>query len=84
MLGFPLEPGDTRGVGCQRPGQYLVGHLAIESRISGPIDLPHSAHTDLGSDLIRAKAGTGGEGQVADYMGVEASGRRSVLSNGEV
>ncbi len=62
-LGFPLEPGDSLGVSGQRLGQYLDGHLAIERRVGRPIHFPHPAFADLGSNLIRAEAGAGGEGQ---------------------
>ena len=58
-LRFPLEPGNTFGVRGQRLGQHLDGHLAIECRVGGLVDLPHSAFADLGSNLIRAEARAG-------------------------
>ena len=73
------------GISGQRWRQNLDRHLARFSFvIRGPVDFPHPAHADLGSDRIRAKAGAGDQGQVADYTGREADGRRSLLCNGQV
>ena len=52
--------------------------------------LPKDPFRDLGRDFEDAEAGAGSEGQVADYMGLEASGRRLVvqtakgLANGHI
>jgi hypothetical protein len=35
----------------------------------GAIDLAHAAGADAGGDFVDAKAGAGGEWQVADYTG---------------
>jgi len=46
--------------------------------------LPKDPFCDLGRDFEDAEAGAGSEGQVADYMGLEASGRRLVAVHGQV
>ena len=63
--------------------QDLVSFLDGGNHDASP-SRPHTAHADLGSDLIRAEASAGGEGQAADYVGLKESGRRSVLCNGLV
>ncbi len=45
--------------------------------------LPKDPFCDLGRDFEDAEAGAGSEGQVADYMGLEASGRRLVAVHGQ-
>ena len=82
-LGFPLEPLLQLRVAGDVLGEDFDGNRAVEAGVAGFVHLPHPAHADLGSDLIRAEAGARSEGQVADYTGLEASRRRSLLCNGQ-
>ncbi len=83
-FGFALESGEPFRVKGDVRRQHLDRHLALQLRVRRPIYLSHSAHADLGSDLIGAEPSAGSQGQVADYTGREASGRRSLLCNGLV
>ena len=58
-LRLTLEPRETVRVGRERGREDLDRHLALQLRIRRPIHLPHSAHTNLGGDLIGSEAATG-------------------------
>ena len=47
------------GIRGHRSRQHLDGDLTLEVRVGRAIDLSHSAHANLGNDLIRAEASTG-------------------------
>ena len=68
----------------ERFGQDLDRDIPIELGIACPIDFAHPPATNFLDQGEDAKTGAGSERQVADYMGVEASGRRLLLPDGQV
>jgi hypothetical protein len=56
LLGEPLQTISIRG---EQGWQNLERDLAVQSPIERGIDLAHSARTDRGSNLVRAKSCTG-------------------------
>jgi hypothetical protein len=62
-LCLTVESRQTFRIGRECLWQYLDGDLAAKVGISRPIHLAHSAHADLGTDLIRADATAWGERQ---------------------
>ena len=64
--GLPLLAESERTGQRQRSragGQDLDRDLTFQLGIGRPIHLAHATFTDLGSDLVDAEAGTGGQGQ---------------------
>ena len=57
-LRFAVEARQAVRIRGHRSRQHLDGDLAREVRVGRAIDLSHSAHANLGSDFIRAEAGT--------------------------
>ena len=69
-LRFALEACEPLGVVRERLGQDFDRDVSVQLGIAGSIHLAHPAFADLGRDLVDAKAGAGGEGQIAvDYTG---------------
>ena len=69
-LRFAREAREAIGVVGERVRQDFKRDVAVELRITRPIDLPHPAFTDLGRDDVDAEAGAGTEGQrLRDYTG---------------
>ena len=60
-LGFALEAGDPVGVTGERCGQDLDCDITIQLRVPRPVQLPHPAHADLGSDSIWTRPNAGDE-----------------------
>jgi hypothetical protein len=54
---FPLEPFACLRLGGYVFGQDLDGDYSIEPRISGPVDLTHSARAKCGDDFVWPKPG---------------------------
>ena len=54
-LGLALEAGQAVGVGGDRLGQDLDGHVAVQALVAGAVDLAHAACAQRGEDLIRAE-----------------------------
>ena len=53
-LGLTLETGQPLGVGGQLGRQHLERHLAVQGRILGPVDLPHTTFAQLtGNSEVR-------------------------------
>ena len=42
-LGFPVETCEAFGISCDRLGQHLDRHVAIQIRVAGAIHLAHAA-----------------------------------------
>ena len=76
-FGFALKTREPIVVSGERWRQDLDRDLTLQLGVGGPIHLPHPAFADLGGDFVDAEAGAGGEGQVADYMGLDGLGRDS-------
>ncbi len=55
-LRFTVEPRQAIGVGSNRLGEYLDGHLPRQVGVGCAIHLAHPAHADLGGDFVRAEA----------------------------
>jgi hypothetical protein len=53
-FGLPLEPRHTFGIIRKRLGEDLDGHVAIDLRIAGAVDLTHPAGPTGRLDLICA------------------------------
>jgi len=53
---FALEACKAIGVRCEGGRQDFDRHLATELRVSGAIDLAHSARAERREDLIRTEA----------------------------
>ena len=62
-LRLALEPGDPVRIGGERVGQDLDGDVAIEPRVTRPIDFAHPAGAKGGDDLVRTNAGALGKCQ---------------------
>ena len=60
-LRLALEAGAAVGVARHRVRQYLQRDVAIESGVSGAINLAHSARTDGREHFVRADATADGE-----------------------
>jgi hypothetical protein len=58
-LRFPLEAGEPVGVPGDGLGQDLDGHVALQLRVRGPVDLAHAAGADLRGDLIGTDTAAG-------------------------
>ena len=65
---FTLEPGKTLSVCREELGQNFERDVALQSRVSGPIDLSHPAGPQSGKDFVRAEAGAGGDGQLLSWI----------------
>ena len=59
--------------------QDLDGDLTLELGVGSPIDLPHSALTEQGGDVIDAKTGAGSESQTAGSIAVSVARTRLIL-----
>jgi hypothetical protein len=79
-FGFALKTCEPIVVSGERWRQNLDRDLTLQLGVGGSIYLPHPAFADLGRNLEDAEARAGSERQVADYMGVSASGRGSLTS----
>jgi hypothetical protein len=64
LVGFTLEAREPIRIVGERLGQCLDGDVAIQFRIAGAKDLPHSPFPDAGDHFEGAKAKAGGESQV--------------------
>ncbi len=62
-LRFAPEAGDAVRVGRERLGQDLDRDIAVEPRVSRPVDLPHPAGAEGREDFIRTQACASGECQ---------------------
>jgi len=62
-LRLSLEASEAIGIIGEGIRQDFQGDVAIQLGIARPIHLAHSPFTDLGGDLVRAKAGAGRQGQ---------------------
>ena len=51
-LRFAFEPGDAFGVVRDEIGEGLDGDVAVQSRVTGFVDLAHAACAQLGLDLV--------------------------------
>ena len=54
---FPLEAGQSLGILGDGFWQHLDGHLPLQVRVCGAIDLAHAARADLRGDVIRTESG---------------------------
>ncbi len=63
LVGFTLEAREPIRIVGERLGQRLDGDVAIQLRIAGAKDLPHSPFPDAGDHFEDAKAKAGGESQ---------------------
>ncbi len=50
-----LEPGQAFGVSREGVGQNFDGHVPVEGRVAGAVDLAHPAGTEGGGDLVGAE-----------------------------
>ena len=55
-LGLSRESGDAIGVTAERVRENLQGDVAVEFRVTGAIDLAHSAGADGRNDRVRSEA----------------------------
>jgi hypothetical protein len=55
-LRLALEALAKLGVLLQVLGQDLDRHVAVQTRVTGLVDLSHAASSNLGGDLIRTEA----------------------------
>ena len=58
-FGFTLKPGKAIRIVRERLGQHLERHVPIEGRVSGAVDLAHTAFADFGGDGVGAEGGAG-------------------------
>src|SRR5262245_34683867 len=56
-FGFALESSEAFRVCRERLRQDLESDIALQSRVSRPVDLPHAARTDGSGDFVGAEAG---------------------------
>ena len=61
--GFAVEPLPELGIGGERGRQDLDRHRAIEPRVTGSVDLAHSARAERRGELVGTETCAGGEGQ---------------------
>ena len=58
-LGFAGEPGEPFGVAGEEIGHHLDRDIAVERRVTRPIDLAHAAGAEEGQHLVRSDSGAG-------------------------
>ena len=75
-LGFTLEAREPIGVVGEGFGEDLDRDVAIQLRVAGAKDLPHTPFANRRDDVVDAESGTGSEGQIwRDYTGERGCGR---------
>ena len=55
------EPLARRRVAGQGGGQHLDRHIALETRVARPVDLPHAAGANGADDFVRPEPSAGGD-----------------------
>ena len=60
-LGLALEPGERVGIRGEVRRQHLDRDVAVELRVSRPIDLAHAPRADRREDLVGTQPVAGGE-----------------------
>ena len=91
------EPRERDGVGRERRHEQLDGHVAVEPRVTGPVDLAHGTGPERSGNLVGADERSGSErhGDGKNYTGrrpphsprscgSERSGRRSAARQAPV
>jgi hypothetical protein len=56
-FGFTLEARELVDVRCHGLRENLDGDGPLQVRVGGPIDLTHTTHAELGTNLVRAESG---------------------------
>jgi hypothetical protein len=54
-LCLPLESSETLRIVREEIREDFDSYLAIQARVTGTINLPHSAHTNKGENFVRAQ-----------------------------
>ena len=78
VFGFAVETCEPFGVRCDRLGQHLDRHVAIQICVARAIHLAHATDPKGREDFVRAKSGAESKGQrrlPVDYTGGWLRGR---------
>ncbi len=65
--GLAVEASQALGVAGERRRQDFDRHIAMQSRVSGPVDFAHAAPAQRLHDAIRADVSAGGQRHAVDY-----------------
>ena len=65
---FNFETLQTLGIGREKFRQYLDRDIAVQPRISGPIDLTHAASAKRTEDFVLTELRAGDQGHVRDII----------------
>jgi hypothetical protein len=78
-LRFTPEAGKPLGIVREGGGKYLQRDVAIELRVTGPIDLAHATGANPAADVVHAEMGPWGKRHLAGHgpimVGLAARGR---------
>ena len=61
-LCFALQPGQPIGIVEEGRGERFNGHVAVQARVAGAVDLAHASGAERADDLVGAEACSSGEG----------------------